>query len=543
MAAEKQKKTQTVVDKIVEKTTKGVGYNGNGKPFPPGNRMSPGRPVKGTSLSECIREYLDGTIDTENGTITRRQALAKAVYARAMKGGDAAQGKIVDIDDKGKKYSKDENEREAILYRIYKRLSPVQRVVIDQLEHGAKYIINEWGRRTGKTELNAHLPAYCAAKWPNAEVVYVHLTARNAIEQCAHLVKNVMNLVGIRNEYNASKGIIEHGEEGKVYFVGNDSKDEREKMRGYGKNRRMIIIDECQSQKELKYLEREILMPTQVDCDATIVMNGTRVRVRGDYWEEIYTTPREGKYINFANMFDNPFIKNHMQVLQRMLDERGLSIDDPFVRREFFNEDAYDDDALVLRFTEKNYYTPEQLAEWEKKQPSGDIFAIVGVDIGHDDSDSVFGMIASKSDNTIWGVCEEAIPKQGIEDLANMIMRSLAGIMQSRILYEQPIVVIDTGGLGKKIAYELVNKHKIPMQAAIKHDREASIRIAKDRTKNATLRIVKDGLLDKDCKKIIHVRNDKDQITGEIDDAFHSDIFDSLIYALRFVNNRVGQLQ
>ena len=64
----------------------------NLKPCKPGETHNPnGRPKKGTAIADCMREYLAGEIDTEGGKITRQQALVKAIFQKAMKGGDAAQ--------------------------------------------------------------------------------------------------------------------------------------------------------------------------------------------------------------------------------------------------------------------------------------------------------------------------------------------------------------------------------------------------------------------------------------------------------------------
>lgn len=78
-------------EKIIKKHTKKQLPAGM-KPWKPGQSGNPnGRPKKGTAIADCMREYLAGTIDTEGGKITRQQALVKAIFAKAMKGGDAAQ--------------------------------------------------------------------------------------------------------------------------------------------------------------------------------------------------------------------------------------------------------------------------------------------------------------------------------------------------------------------------------------------------------------------------------------------------------------------
>lgn len=77
----------------------------NLKPCKPGETHNPnGRPKLGTALTDVMREYLSETITDEHGNPikdkrTRAQAFVRAVYARAMKGGDAAQRLIMNYID------------------------------------------------------------------------------------------------------------------------------------------------------------------------------------------------------------------------------------------------------------------------------------------------------------------------------------------------------------------------------------------------------------------------------------------------------------
>lgn len=70
------------------KTTPKVGFHTNPERI---NRN--GRPKKGTAIADCMREYLDGEIDGQDGK-TRKQAFVRAIYAAAMKGNTAAQALI-----------------------------------------------------------------------------------------------------------------------------------------------------------------------------------------------------------------------------------------------------------------------------------------------------------------------------------------------------------------------------------------------------------------------------------------------------------------
>lgn len=65
----------------------------------PGESGNPhGRPPKGQALADVMREYLDGEIEGQSG-VKRKEAFVKAVYMRAMKGGDAAMKLIMNYID------------------------------------------------------------------------------------------------------------------------------------------------------------------------------------------------------------------------------------------------------------------------------------------------------------------------------------------------------------------------------------------------------------------------------------------------------------
>ncbi len=517
-----------------EKKTDIIGHNPDGT-FAKNNCANPnGRPPKGHTLADLARErldkiaFIDATIaDLKSKDATVRNGARKLLWNY--------------IDGMPKEYAPlpndDENERDAKLYRLYRKLSPIQKNVVDQLEDGIKYIVDQWGRRTGKTELNGYLPVYIAVRYPDAEITYIHLTAKNAVEQAAHQVKKVMDEIGHKAEFNASKGYIEHGQGGKVHFVGNESKDDREKMLGFGKNRRLVLIDECQSQKELKYVLNEKIMATLMDCAAALVLSGTKSRVRGTHWEQIYTTPQEGKRINFANMFQNPFLPDPKGTLDRILKERGLSINDAFVRREFFNEDAYDDEALVYKVSDHNYYTDAMLKKWIEEY-GATVHAVCGLDLGYEDADAVSTILYSTRDDKLWLIHEKAVRRQSIDDTVSMAKEALE--IAAKYTVGKVYIMADMGGLGKKIGEDMFYKYGLPIMPAEKSSKEAASEVMQSDIRAGRMMILKSGIFDADCMKVVYKRDDQDRLTRIVDDNIHhSDIIDAVLYPHREASKHV----
>jgi hypothetical protein len=506
----------------------------------PGECPNPkGRPRKGNTLADAMREYLDQKIDGRDET--RKDVFVKAMYASAIKGNGISQRIYANyVDGMPKEYKPqepyDETVTEARLYRLYKMLSPDQRKVIDQIEGGAKLIVNNWGRRSGKTELNGALPIYCAARWADCEVTYIHLTGKNAGEQAVPKVMDAAEKMGLSVEYNATKGYIEHGNGGKIYFTGNETKDDREKMLGYGKARRMVIIDECQSQKELKTVIDEKLLATFIDCDAILVLSGTKSRIRGSYWEHMYTDEQPGKIINKTNMFSNPYLTDPMKVLEGLLMRRGLSMNDPLVRREFFNEDVYDTDALVFRFADINYYGDSDFEEWRRTVPATDIRAICGLDLGYEDANAVCTIVYATNSPYLWCVHERTVRRQSLSDLVSIVSEAVQvgrGYSASNVY-----CMTDMGGLGKSIGMTLASEYKLPVMAAEKHGKEGAVELLAELIRTGKYRVRKESLFVADALKIVYQRDDLDNIIRVIDDStFHSDISDAVLYAVRGAKN------
>jgi hypothetical protein len=520
---------------------------GIGKPFPPGVSGNPnGRPRKGSDLTGIMREYMDGTIDTDGGTLTRGEALIRAIYKRALQGGDGAQTKmlqylaglppqtIISVDG-------NEDKSKAQLYMIYSTLFTPQILLANSKKHRHVVIA---GRRALKTTFLSKYYSMLMIQYPDAELIYVHLTAKNAWAQLSQRVIKETADVGYAVDANASKNEIRFGDGGVLRFLGNETKDDRERLRGFGKNCRYIGIDECQSQKELKYIVEEIIEPMTFDCNARIGLFGTRPRIPGTYFEaqwECMTLDAERVYKKDLNdpytMFDNPYIPDARKQLDKLLIERGITENDPLIQREYFGRKIYDEEARVLRFAKENYFTDEQFAAWVGKGENRKRIRLIGgLDLGFDDADAIMLFAYCKTDRRIWAVYEKVVHRQGIEDCEKMIRDALE---YGKTLTDDPIYLFyDSGGGGKKLGEDFVTHKKLPLYPAEKQGKDAAVELMQSDAHARPVRLMvrQGGSLDNDAQRIIFTRNELDQVVRIIDDdVYHSDIFDAGLYAHREV--------
>lgn len=422
----------------------------------------------------------------------------------------------------------DVNRRDAIRFRIRRGLFGAQ---LELMDTPKRRRIGMAGRRAGKTYYIGRRISDVAAEYPDGEILYIGLTSKNAWEQMYTHVTGAMDAAGIEYKANATKNQIEFGNGGVIRFLGNDSKDEREKMRGYGRNRRLCILDECQSQKELKYLVTEIIEPTLFDTGAPLEMYGTPPRIRGTFWELEWGNANIDACRRSWSMFDNPFIANANEQLETVLKERGWSVNDPIVQREYYGRIVYDDEALVLKVKDSNYYDDAKLKAWVE-QHGATVRATVGLDLGYEDADAVCVLLYSERDEKIWLVHEKTVRRQSIDDTVAMAHEALdiAAIYSQAKTY----IMADMGGLGKKIGEDMYYKHKLPIMPAEKSSKEAAIENMQSDINASRMMIRKGGEFDTDAMKVVYGRDELDRLTRIVDDnVYHSDIIDSVLYAHR----------
>jgi hypothetical protein len=82
--------------------------------------------------------------------------------------------------------------------------------------------------------------------------------------------------------------------------------------------------------------------------DSMMVLNGTPPRVPKTFFEGMWNSPAFKRYT--WSVLDNPHIPNPEEFVREMAAKRGLSLDAPFIQREYYGVmGSYDIEAMVYK--------------------------------------------------------------------------------------------------------------------------------------------------------------------------------------------------
>ena len=383
-------------------------------------------------------------------------------------------------------------------------------------------------RRSGKTVSCAADLVRTALETPGVVCLYITLSRNNAKKIIWREINKINRDYNLNGVENLSELSITFPNKPIIYLSGAKDSNEIEKFRGLAL--KLVYIDEAQSYREyLGTLIDDILAPALIDYAGTLVMIGTPPPIPVGYFCEAYQE-ENGWSKHHWTFWDNPFIPTtskmtHQATMEHELKRRGVDATHPSIQREFFGKFAFDSDSLLLNYNPAvNHYDGSYKAakpdhtKWDY---------IMGIDLGFDDSDAIAVLAWTTDSPKTYLVEELVVPQQGITELA-------AQVDLLRKKYDITKMVIDQGGLGKKIAEELRRRYSIPVEAAEKTRKMENIAIMNDALRTGNLMAKKDSKFANDSYL---VEIDKDKSTPDkiaVSNKFHSDIIDSVLYAFKF---------
>jgi hypothetical protein len=387
-------------------------------------------------------------------------------------------------------------------------------------------------RRSGKT-------IACAADLVNTAInnegvvcLYITLSRNNAKKIIWREIKKINRDYDLKGEENLSELSVTFPNGSIIYLSGAKDTNEIEKFRGLAL--KLVYIDEAQSFREyIRLLIDDVLAPALMDYSGTLVLIGTPGPVPNGYFAECagVAPERAAKSNTWSKhhwtFWDNPFIikkskRTHQQMLDRELERRGVKSTDPSIQREWFGKWVLDVDSLLLHYNQKlNHY--EELpklpyaAKWNY---------IMGVDLGFNDADAIAILAWSEHCPETYLVDEAVTAKQGITELTEQIQT-----LSKK--YDISKIVMDEGGLGKKIAEEMRRQKGIPIHGADKKLKMQNVAFLNDALRRGHMKAKGASRFAQDC---FLVEIDRDKTTPDrivVKSGYHSDIIDAVLYSFK----------
>lgn len=382
-------------------------------------------------------------------------------------------------------------------------------------------------RRSGKTVGCAADLIDTARRFPGSTPLYITLKRTNAKRLVwPELLKinREYNLGGIPNIQELSLRFPAWGDS-IIYCSGAKDSSEIDNFRGMALKK--VYVDEAQAFRSyIADLIDDVLSKALFDYNGMLCLTGTPGPVESGYYYECATSK---KWSHHAwTMFQNPWLekksgRNVMDLVIEDCERMGVGLEHPKIRRECYGEWATDPDSLVFKYDKvKN----DRTAPGENDRVAGKWEYVIGVDLGHDDADAIAVIGWNPTVKEAYLIEEDLARKQGITELANKL-DTLIG------KYDPLKVVMDTGGLGKKIAEEIRRRRALPIAAAEKSRKFEFIELLNDAMRTSKFFAKSSSAFAQDTQLVEWERDKKSPDRLVVSDAYHSDICDAVLYAFR----------
>lgn len=382
-------------------------------------------------------------------------------------------------------------------------------------------------RRAGKTMACAADLTHTALSNPGCTVLYVTLSRKNAKRLVWPEFKKLNHKYQLGAEPNESDLTMTFPNGSVLYVLGAADRTSIEDFRGLAIKK--VYLDESQSfPAYIEQLIDEVLGPALMDHgDGQLILIGTPGPIPNGYFYELTKNPEWSHH--HWSFFDNPKLPflakglTHQDMLQRELKRRGVKATDPSIQREWFGKWVVDESSLVYHYKpELNDYG--SLPTLEGRSNLSGWTYLLGVDLGFEDSDALAVLAYSDASPNVYLV-EERITKH--QDLSGLF----AQVAELEARYHFDKIVVDTGGLGKKIAEEMAKRWGQAVVAADKARKAEKIELFNDALRTGRFKARTTSRFAYDSSKVEwdHDKSTPDRLV--ISDRFHSDICDAVTYA------------
>lgn len=381
-----------------------------------------------------------------------------------------------------------------------------------------RFIDAQCSRRAGKSNGLAIRFLKSMEKYPNSQCIYLALTRESAKDIMWGVLQDLNTKFNIGCQFTESKLEIRHPNGATLKLYGADMKNFIKRLKG--RKYPGVGVDEAQDFGiHLQSLIDDVLTPAIADYeDGWLAITGTPGPVPQGYFFEITNQRRFGYSHHEWTLLENPYMPKPAEFIADLCSRREWDTNHPTLLREWKNQWVLDVESLWIRYKEGiNDY---------KEIPIGRYNYIMGIDLGYNDADALAVLAWSEHDPNTYLVEEVLTRKQGLTEL-------VAQIETLRKKYDIAKMVIDEGGLGKKLAEEMRRQHHIPVIGAEKQRKQETVAFLNDALRTGRFLAKKESqfALDSYLVQIDWDRTTPDRIV--IKKQPHSDIIDAVIYAFK----------
>lgn len=385
----------------------------------------------------------------------------------------------------------------------------------------SRYIAVQCSRRSGKTTGLALKFFKAMEKHPKSQCIYLSLTQDSARSILWPVLQEIDDKYKIGCTFTESKLEVKHPNGAKLKLMGADLKNFIKRLRG--RKYPAVGIDEIQDMgPHVQSLIDDVLTPSIADYpDSWLAITGTPGPVPQGYFFEVTQSKKYGYSLHNWTVLQNPHMPNANDFLADLKKKREWTDDNPTYRREWLNQWVLDAKSLWIQYDEKKNHFDHLPQDKDYKWNY-----ILGVDIGFNDADAIAVLAWSEITPVTYIVDEVIKSKQGISALIEMIDKT-----QKK--YNAYKIVMDEGGLGKKVAEDLRQRFGCPIEPADKAHKQSNVEFLNDGLRRSEVKAPKTSRFARDSY-LVQIDWEKSAPNRVVlKKTPHSDIIDAVLYAFR----------
>jgi len=393
---------------------------------------------------------------------------------------------------------------------------PMQNAFINDT---SRYMAAQCSRRAGKTNGLAYRFFKAMEKYPKSQCIYLGLTRDSAKGAMWPVLQEINDKYGLGCIFTESKLTMKHPNGAVLHLLGADMPNYIKRLRG--RKFPGVAIDEAQDfSSHLESLIDDVLTPAIADYeDGWLAVTGTPGPVPQGLFFDITCHNKYGFSLHKWTLYDNPNMPNPRDLVEDLKKRKEWTDENPTLKREWLNQWVLDVQALWIRYSDK-------INHFQELPPNHKWNHMLGVDIGFKDADAIAVLAWSETCKETYLVEELITRKQGISDLTKQIDE-----LQKK--YNAYKIVMDEGGLGKKIGEDLRARFNCPIEPADKARKQDNVELLNDSLRLGLFK-AKSGSQFAQDSYMVQIDWDKSTPNRiQLRKTFHSDIIDAVLYAFR----------